>query len=358
MSEQRIEILGIRHHGPGSARSVSAALTELDPDLVLIEGAPELDALLPFADDPELVPPVAGLVYAVDEPRQATFYPLASFSPEWVALSWAQAHRVEVRFADLAATHWLAMQDGSTPRAQAEPEVPAAEEDEAASASRPARRRTMPPRTSSESSHGRRGTTTPSAGGRTPSSTGTTARSADFAHLREAIALVRPSTSFHDDELNQRREAAMRRALRAATRQGRQRIAFVCGAFHAPALDPAGFPSAAADNKLLTGLPKVKVSATWVPWTSNRLARRSGYGAGVTAPGWYQHLFATWATDPDAGRVHLDGAGGPGAAGGAAARATGQRGRGDPPGRCAGRDAGPTLRGARGADRRNPERPV
>ena len=337
---------------------MSAALTELDPDLVLIEGAPELDALLPFADDPELVPPVAGLVYAVDEPRQATFYPLASFSPEWVALSWAQAHRVEVRFADLAATHWLAMQNGSTPRAQAEPEVPAAEEDEAA-AREPA---------STAQDHaapdvigelaGRRGTTTPSAGGRTPSSTGTTARSRTSRTCARRSPLVRPSTAFHDDELNQRREAAMRRALRAATRQGRQRIAFVCGAFHAPALDPAGFPSAAADNKLLTGLPKVKVSATWVPWTSNRLARRSGYGAGVTAPGWYQHLFATWATDPDlVGSTWMV----------RVARALREEQLLAPPAsvveatRLADALAamrGRPLRGARGADRRNPERPV
>jgi hypothetical protein len=43
-------------------------------------------------------------------------------------------------------------------------------------------------------------------------------------------------------------------------------------------------------------LPKLKVAATWVPWTSALLARRSGYGAGVDAPGWYRHL----ATAPDA----------------------------------------------------------
>jgi hypothetical protein len=35
----------------------------------------------------------------------------------------------------------------------------------------------------------------------------------------------------------------------------------------------------------------VKVSATWVPWTSGRLSAASGYGAGITSPGWYAHLF-------------------------------------------------------------------
>lgn len=43
---------------------------------------------------------------------------------------------------------------------------------------------------------------------------------------------------------------------------------------------------ARADARLLAGLPKRKVTATWVPWTHGRLATASGYGAGVTSPGW------------------------------------------------------------------------
>ena len=105
--EARVEILGIRHHGPGSARSVAQALDELRPDLVLVEGAPELDQVVALLADADMRPPVAGLVYAVDEPRRAVFYPLASFSPEWVAARWALAHDVPVRFADLPITHQL-----------------------------------------------------------------------------------------------------------------------------------------------------------------------------------------------------------------------------------------------------------
>ena len=107
-----VTVLGIRHHGPGSARSVATALDALAPDCVVIEGPPELDALVPLAAHPDLVPPVAGLVYAVDSPRLAAFYPFAVFSPEWVALQWAVGHDVEVRFADLPATHMLAQGEG------------------------------------------------------------------------------------------------------------------------------------------------------------------------------------------------------------------------------------------------------
>jgi hypothetical protein len=51
-------------------------------------------------------------------------------------------------------------------------------------------------------------------------------------------------------------------------------------------------------------MPKVKVDLTWVPWTHGRLASWSGYGAGVSSPGWYHHLFCApdrpverWLTD-------------------------------------------------------------
>ena len=101
-------LYGIRHHGPGSARSVVEALHELEPDLVVIEGAPELDGLVPLAGEPDLVPPVAALVYAVDAPRRASFYPLAAFSPEWVALSWAARAGVPVRHIDLPLANSLA----------------------------------------------------------------------------------------------------------------------------------------------------------------------------------------------------------------------------------------------------------
>ena len=119
------------------------------------------------------------------------------------------------------------------------------------------------------------------------------------AQRQPGLALVRTSfradePSGPDDDLgNRRREAAMRRVLRAVLKAEHERVAFVCGAYHAPVLHPDVHPSVASDNALLKGLPKVKVAATWAPWTAGRLARASGYGAGVTSPGWYEHLFTT-----------------------------------------------------------------
>jgi hypothetical protein len=257
---------------------------------VVIEGAPELDALLPLAGDPDLVPPVAGLVYAVDNPRRAAFYPVAVFSPEWVAMRWAARRGIDVRFADLPAAHTLA--EPMQPEAHDEPHagVPAHPPDAIGTLASTAGY--DDPERWWEDAVEHRGTSTLQR----------------FAMIREAMAEVRTGDGFGDLNLeNRRREAAMRRVLRVAVKDGCDRVAVVCGAYHAPVLHPDAFPPATHDNKLLSKLPKTKVAVTWAPWTSDRLAVASGYGAGVSSPGWYQHLFVTWAEQeqPENDRRHL-----------------------------------------------------
>ena len=60
--------------------------------------------------------------------------------------------------------------------------------------------------------------------------------------------------------------------------------------------------TAKADNAVLKGLPKAKVQATWAPWTYRNLASSSGYGAGVTSPGWYEHLWHCYQADMESNR--------------------------------------------------------
>jgi hypothetical protein len=99
-----IHIFGIRHHGPGSARRLLHALEELRPETVLIEGPADASALLPLLADPDMVPPVALLVYAADEPQRASFWPFAAFSPEYQAACWAVRNGASLRFIDLPAS--------------------------------------------------------------------------------------------------------------------------------------------------------------------------------------------------------------------------------------------------------------
>ena len=320
-----VHVLGVRHHGPGSARSVAEALDELRPDLVLIEGPPELDALHPLAGDPDLVPPVAALVYASDEPQRASFYPMAAFSPEWVALRWAAAAGVPQRFIDLPASHRVGIVRAAAERAAAEAtgEEDADEEDaalrfgdadDAAPADEPATVPADPITTLARVA----GYDDPERWWEDAVEQRSGSALERFAAIAEGIAELRADEDgdpgVRDDEgeldfdalehplgrpMTGLREAAMRRELRAAMKEGHDTIVVVCGAWHAPALDPAAFPPVAHDSRLLRGLPKAKMSAAWVPWTANRLSLASGYGAGVTSPGWYRHLFDHWATGAD-----------------------------------------------------------
>ena len=79
-------VFGIRHHGPGSARSLVEDLGRLAPDCILIEGPPDADALIPLAADKEMRPPVALLIYDPEQPHDGAFFPFAVFSPEWQAI--------------------------------------------------------------------------------------------------------------------------------------------------------------------------------------------------------------------------------------------------------------------------------
>lgn len=269
-------LLGVRHHGPGSARAVRAALDAARPAAVLIEGPPEADALIPLAADPELRPPVALLAHAVDEPGRSAFWPFAAFSPEWVAVRWALEHGVQARFIDLPAAHTLAW-DAELPPEEGESEVtegeqvrvdPLAALAEAAGYDDPERWW--------EDAVEHRG-----AGERDPF--------APFEALAEAMGALRERYGAGGRPRDLVREAQMRLRLRAARKEFGDAVAVVCGAWHVPALRER--TTVTADRALLKGLPKVKTDLTWVPWTHRRLARSSGYGAGIDSPGWYGHLF-------------------------------------------------------------------
>ncbi|MFI8358604.1 DUF5682 family protein [Streptomyces sp. NPDC085612] len=266
-------LLGVRHHGPGSARAVRAALDAARPAAVLIEGPPEGDGLLAFAADPGMRPPVALLAHAADDPGRAAFWPLAEFSPEWVAIRWALEAGVPVRFMDLPAAHSLAA-------------APQPEEDDTDAV------RVDPLAVLAET-----------AGYDDPERwwedvvehRGTAGAAAEplraFEVLGEAMGVLREAYGDGGHRRDLVREAYMRQRMRAARREFGDGYAVVCGAWHVPALRAR--TTVAADRALLSGLPRTKVETTWVPWTHRRLARSGGYGAGITSPGWYAHLFAS-----------------------------------------------------------------
>jgi hypothetical protein len=313
-----VRVLGVRHHGPGSARALRGALEAWRPDAVLVEGPPEAGEVLRLAASDSMRPPVALLAYVVAEPRRAAFWPFACWSPEWVAVRHALANGATLRMIDLPAAVSLARQpdetaaqgvggeegggDGGRPPDETAAGGGDGEEGGPAPPDAAAPGDTEPAGPAAAARADPIGTLARLAGyddperwwedviEHRPGHLGAAAAAeGPFEALAEAMSELRaggPQPELHE----RRREAAMRRAVHLAVRQGFARIAVVCGAWHVPAI--AGVAPLRADAGLLAGMKKEKIAVTWVPWSYRRLARSSGYGAGVTSPGWYEHLFA------------------------------------------------------------------
>ena len=279
-ADDRVRILGIRHHGPGSAALLRKALDVLDPACVLVEGPPEGDELIQYIADPDLKPPVAMLLHASDEASLASFMPFAEFSPEWQAIHWALKRERSVRFMDWPAAISLALQKAAREHPGSVPPPPRADAlDLLASAAGFEDGETF--WNGLIEQHGTNGQEAVSV----------------FVSIETAMTEVRAQEGLNlqsPDELlrNNQREAFMRGNIRAALKEVEGNIAVVTGAWHVSGLRQATKP--ADDRAVIKDLPRLKVEATWVPWTDSRLSAFSGYGAGVISPGWYRHLWSLY----------------------------------------------------------------
>lgn len=277
-----LHVFGIRHHGPGCARSLLGAIEALQPDVIVLEAPADVEPVFGLAGHQEMTPPVAMLLYPREEPARSVVYPLAVFSPEWQTLQWAIKNQRPIRAMDLPMSHRLALdaqqsEENLFQPASSVPDVPRWRADPLAVLAEAAGYQDHELWWEEQVE-------------RRNNATGL------FEAILEAMRAVReefPETSKKD----LLREAFMRKTIRSVIKQGFQNIAIVCGAWHSPFLDQMAIDGKRQgcqireDNARLKGLPKLKMVATWIPWTHARLAYRSGYGAGVYAPGWYAHLW-------------------------------------------------------------------
>ncbi len=330
-----IHIFGIRHHGPGCARALRAALDELQPDVLALELPGDVEPVLPLVAQGDWKLPVALLVYRPEVPREAAFYPFAEFSPEWQALRWAAAKGVPIYPIDLPQRHALAMAPGGPPDENDQPSVPQDPSAGGLASQQPSGQSPASPSPPTSAANG----VEPSAAGlpreadQPGAAPSAQPASGELLWRADPLAVLAKAAGYQDPELwweeqierrrdacglfqaifeamhavrselgetdehHLIREAWMRQNLRDILRTGASRIAVVCGAWHAPVLDEASLkgssagPCPAADKARLCNLPRCKTQATWVPWTYWRLASWTGYGAGVRSPGWYEHLW-------------------------------------------------------------------
>ena len=269
-----VTILGIRHHGVGSAKRIKSSLQRIKPDMVIVEGPPEIEAVLPYIGNKELKPPVAIMLYNSDAPEQSNFYPFAEYSPEWVAVEYALENKIPVKAMDMPAQISIRnkkQQEETTEKAEQRYVDPISYLSEIAGFENSEQWWEY----------------------EFEKSTSLNSDEQHFEAILTAMSALREQgvlSSYEDDNLI--REAYMRDSIRKSLSELYENIVVVCGAWHSPAL--IDYESTSKnDYRLIKETPKskIKIQVSWIPWTNSRLSMFSGYGAGITSPGWYEHLW-------------------------------------------------------------------
>jgi hypothetical protein len=274
-----LKVFGIRHHGPGSARSLVQALEDMHPDCILIEGPADAQSALMYAEEEHLEPPVALLIYKPDDLKRASYFPFANYSPEWQAIQYAIRNDIEVRFIDLPMALQFTL------------------EDEAAEIRQTSMADAMEDESQKPIINDPLGYIANIAGYKDSERWWdavfeTTRGTKDtFQAVSELIHTLRKELGRQESPQTLLREAFMRKMIRQAQKGGFDNIAVVCGAWHMPVLQNIDQFKVGSDNALLKGIKRSKVNVSWIPWSYEQLANQSGYGAGVVSPAWYDLLF-------------------------------------------------------------------
>jgi hypothetical protein len=245
MSRQAAEVryLGICHHSPLASKSLLLVLNRFDPELVLVEGPPEAEPLLPWIGHAELVPPVAILTHAPAHPRRSLLYPLVEYSPEWQALLWAGRHHRQAALIDWPHRYRLAAQVSAD---EMNPSSPATVTLDGFETCEPSEQY--------------------------------------FDAIDQVVNEARGNRD--PTALDYRRETWMRYLIAKHCKRTPGRVAVVVGAWHLPELREAASRPGPS--------PRVRVRCQWVPLTYDAL-RQPGYTAGVSDPHWCEHVWRTTA---------------------------------------------------------------
>lgn len=323
---QEVHLFPVRHHSPRASAVLEALLDRVRPTVVLVEGPCDADRLIDVLTDDGTVPPVAILAYRTDgtppgfrrtlpDPGPgrrfaggttgSSLWPMASYSPEYVALRWARRNRARAAFIDVpAGAAWSG--SGSTKKTP--------------KAKRPrGKARAVAPELGDPGPGD-----APPGESPTPDIDGAAVRSdlAAAAHDELAIELAAARATGHrsfeemwealieaprhdvasfsaallayadavrgggDRAWHRARDAFMTRKVKAEVDAGVEpgRIAVVVGAAHAAAFLAGDVDDGLADRVRAS----VPVELTLVPYSHARLAEQTGYGAGNRAPLYYQ----------------------------------------------------------------------
>ncbi|MCM8538600.1 MAG: DUF5682 family protein [Lentisphaeraceae bacterium] len=266
-----IEVIGVRHLSPAAANAVLGTLEKSKPKVVLIEGPADATDLLKYIVHEDVKLPISLLAYSQSSSRTLA-YPLVDYSPEYVAIKWAFENDALVKFIDLPAKTFLALdeesvdlpvQHGQRHRLDVYKELAL---DAGESSYDSYWERNFEHQHSSE-----------------------TFREMSWGLGAALRKLEEGDTNFHHLE-NLTRESYMRRCIQDELDSGvsAASIALILGAYHAPVIDSQEH---IMTNKELASLPIHQCAITLMPYSYFRLSRQSGYGAGNSSPLYFTHMW-------------------------------------------------------------------
>lgn len=300
-SKWKVHVFGVRHLSPMGAFQLRRYLDRLRPDVVLIEGLTDATELIPDMTRKGTRPPIAILAYTDAQPVRTLVYPLAYYSPEYQALSWARENDAKVEFIDLPSDVFLGLQDvelelreRARKRAADDAERPAPPDGEVPTeplANEQTAAHVPEPRQSLYEQVARL------AG----EDDYDTYWERHYEHNAEGdsyrLAALELGTALREEDDAPRwraenivREAYMRRRIAETIAAGHdpEKIVVIVGAFHAPVI--SGEHPAMTDDELAS-LRRRTSKLTLMPYSYFKLSSQSGYGAGNHAPAYFELLW-------------------------------------------------------------------
>lgn len=249
-----LKIWGIRHHGPGSALRLQKVLQQWEPQIILLEAPADAQSLIATFNPYEMKSPIAGLIYDPKQFHKAAYFPLAEFSPEYIALTFAFDQKIPLRCIDLPIGALLPKENRRTQRTQNPfqrlADVAGFEDVE------------------QWWDHFLENTNDDTA---------------VFEHISKLMHELRID-AVHTEE-TKLRENYMKDQIKKAFAEDFDRIAVICGAYHVPELENYSASTKISKPKM------IKTKAAWIPWSYHKMKQESGYGAGIAHPTWYRAIF-------------------------------------------------------------------
>ncbi len=274
MDDERLVIVGVRHHSPACARLAARTITDVQPAFVLIEGPADFNPHLGDLRLPHRLPVAIFSFHAGSGRVRASYAPFCNYSPEWQALRAAWATGAEPVFCDLPSWH---PDFGDRDNRYADP-------------------------------HGlmRRHRAATDALARALGAEGydalwdVLAEGAEDAALPGLLdtywSLLRPPGTA--DPAEAAREAFMgHHAAWALARAAGRPVVLVCGGWHVGAVRAAARAADGSEPALPLPADGERAGSYLVPYGYERLDRFSGYAAGMPSPAYYGRVFEAGLAD-------------------------------------------------------------